>query len=37
MHLLMAMTLLATIPSLIVFMVAQRYFVQSIVTTGLKG
>lgn len=37
MHLLMAMTLLATIPSLIVFLFAQRYFVQSIVTTGLKG
>lgn len=37
MHLLMAMTLMATIPSLIVFIAAQRYFVQSIVTTGLKG
>jgi len=37
MHLLMAMTLLATIPSLIVFLFVQRYFVQSIVTTGLKG
>lgn len=37
MHLLMAMTLMATIPSLIVFLFAQRYFVQSIVTTGLKG
>jgi multiple sugar transport system permease protein/sn-glycerol 3-phosphate transport system permease protein len=37
MHLLMAMTLMATIPSLIVFILAQRYFVQSIVTTGLKG
>lgn len=37
MHLLMAMTLLATIPSLLVFLFAQRYFVQSIVTTGLKG
>ncbi len=37
MHLLMAMTLMATIPSLIVFIVAQRFFVQSIVTTGLKG
>jgi ABC-type glycerol-3-phosphate transport system permease component len=37
MHLLMAMTLMATIPSLIVFIFAQRYFVQSIVTTGLKG
>jgi len=37
MHLLMAMTILSTIPSLIVFLFAQRYFVQSIVTTGLKG
>jgi multiple sugar transport system permease protein len=37
MHLLMAMTLLATIPTLIVFLFAQRYFVQSIVTTGIKG
>ncbi len=37
MHLLMAMTLMATIPSLVVFLFAQRYFVQSIVTTGLKG
>jgi multiple sugar transport system permease protein/sn-glycerol 3-phosphate transport system permease protein len=37
MHLLMAMTLMATIPTLIVFLVAQRYFVQSIVTTGIKG
>jgi multiple sugar transport system permease protein/sn-glycerol 3-phosphate transport system permease protein len=37
MHLLMAMTILATIPSLIVFIFAQRYFVQSIVTTGIKG
>jgi multiple sugar transport system permease protein/sn-glycerol 3-phosphate transport system permease protein len=37
MHLLMAMTLMTTIPSLIVFFFAQRYFVQSIVTTGLKG
>lgn len=37
MHLLMAMTLMATIPALIVFIAAQKYFVQSIVTTGLKG
>jgi multiple sugar transport system permease protein/sn-glycerol 3-phosphate transport system permease protein len=37
MHLLMAMTLVASIPSLLVFIFAQRYFVQSIVTTGLKG
>lgn len=37
MHLLMAMTLLATLPTLIVFLFAQRYFVQSIVTSGVKG
>ncbi|MDQ4099895.1 MAG: carbohydrate ABC transporter permease [Chloroflexota bacterium] len=37
MHLLMAMTVLATVPSLIVFLLAQRVFVQGIVTTGLKG
>lgn len=37
MHLLMSMTLIATIPALLVFIFAQRYFVQSIVTTGLKG
>jgi multiple sugar transport system permease protein len=37
MHLLMSMTLIATIPSLVVFIFAQRYFVQSIVTTGIKG
>ena len=37
MHLLMAMTLMATIPTLVVFLFAQRYFVQSIVTTGIKG
>jgi multiple sugar transport system permease protein/sn-glycerol 3-phosphate transport system permease protein len=37
MHLLMAMTLMATIPTLTVFLFAQRYFVQSIVTTGVKG
>lgn len=37
MHLLMAMTLMATIPTLVVFLFAQRYFVQSIVTTGVKG
>ena len=36
-HLLMAMAVMATIPSLIMFLVAQRYFVQSIMTTGLKG
>jgi ABC-type glycerol-3-phosphate transport system permease component len=33
----MAMTLMATIPTLVIFLFAQRYFVQSIVTTGVKG
>jgi len=37
MHLLMAMTLMATLPTLVMFIFAQRYFVQSIVTTGIKG
>ena len=37
MHLLMAMAALATIPSLLMFLVAQRYFVRSIMTTGIKG
>lgn len=37
MHLLMAMTVLVTLPSLIVFLLAQKYFVRSIVTTGIKG
>ncbi len=37
MHLLMAMATLAIVPSLLMFLLAQRYFVQSIVTTGLKG
>jgi multiple sugar transport system permease protein len=36
-HLLMAMAVMATIPSLLIFLVAQRYFVQSIMTTGIKG
>lgn len=37
MNYLMAMTLLVTIPSLIVFLIAQRYFVRSIITSGIKG
>jgi multiple sugar transport system permease protein len=37
MNYLMAMTLLVTIPSLVVFLVAQRHFVRSIVTSGIKG
>jgi multiple sugar transport system permease protein/sn-glycerol 3-phosphate transport system permease protein len=37
MHLLMAMAALATVPSLLMFLLAQRFFVRSIVTTGIKG
>jgi multiple sugar transport system permease protein/sn-glycerol 3-phosphate transport system permease protein len=37
MHLLMAMTLLAIIPSVLVFMLTQRLFVRGIATSGLKG
>ncbi|MGH2614700.1 MAG: carbohydrate ABC transporter permease [Thermomicrobiales bacterium] len=37
MNYLMAMTLLVTIPSLIVFLIAQRHFVRSIITSGIKG
>ncbi len=36
-HLLMAGSLIATIPVLIVFVSAQRYFVEGIVMSGLKG
>ncbi len=36
-HLLMAGTVIATLPIIVVFFAAQRYFVQGIVTTGLKG
>jgi multiple sugar transport system permease protein len=34
---LMAVTLLVAIPPLVVFFVAQRYFVQGIALTGIKG
>lgn len=37
MHLTMAVATLATIPSLVIFLLAQRYFVRSIVTSGIKG
>ncbi|HEV2527528.1 MAG TPA: carbohydrate ABC transporter permease [Thermomicrobiales bacterium] len=37
MQLLMAMATLAIVPSLLMFLFAQRYFVQSIVTSGIKG
>ena len=36
-HLLMAASVLVALPSLILFFVAQKYFVQGIVTTGMKG
>lgn len=36
-HLLMAGSVIATLPVVIVFFAAQRYFIQGIVTTGLKG
>ncbi len=37
MHLLMAVTAAATLPSLLVFLLAQRYFVRGIVMSGIKG
>lgn len=37
MHLLMATTAAATLPSLLVFLFAQRYFVRGIVMSGIKG
>lgn len=36
-HLLMAGSVIATLPIVIVFFLAQRYFVQGIVTSGIKG
>jgi len=36
-HLLMAASLVTTIPPLVVFFVAQRYFIQGIVISGVKG
>lgn len=36
-HLLMAASVMTTLPCIILFFVAQRYFVQGIVMTGLKG
>jgi ABC-type glycerol-3-phosphate transport system permease component len=35
-HLLMAGTAIMTVPVLILFAVAQRYFIQGVVMTGLK-
>jgi ABC-type glycerol-3-phosphate transport system permease component len=37
MHLLMAASFLATLPVLIIYFVAQRFFIQGIVFTGVKG
>jgi multiple sugar transport system permease protein/sn-glycerol 3-phosphate transport system permease protein len=37
MHLLMAMTLISIIPSVLIFMFAQRLFIRGIATSGLKG
>jgi multiple sugar transport system permease protein len=34
---LIPLSLMALLPVLIIFLIAQRYFVQSIVTTGIKG
>lgn len=36
-HLLMAAALMVALPCLILFFVGQKYFVQGIVTTGIKG
>ena len=36
-HLLMAASMTALLPVLAIFFVAQRYFVQGVVFTGLKG
>jgi len=36
-HLLMAATVMMTLPIVIVFFFAQKYFIQGIATTGLKG
>jgi ABC-type glycerol-3-phosphate transport system permease component len=36
-HLLMAGSVIATLPIIVLFFAAQRYFVQGIVTSGLKG
>ena len=36
-HLIMGASLMMTLPCLILFFAAQKYFVQGIVTTGIKG
>ena len=37
MHLLMAAALISIIPVLVLFFFTQRYFIQGIVFTGMKG
>jgi multiple sugar transport system permease protein len=37
MHLLMAAVTISIIPPLVLFILAQRYFVRGIVMTGIKG
>lgn len=36
-HLVMALTVISVIPIIILCLVGQKYYVQGIVTTGLKG
>ena len=36
-HLLMAASLLVLLPALIIFFVAQKYFIRGIATGGIKG
>lgn len=36
-HLLMAASLMATLPCVVLFFAMQRHFVQSIVMSGIKG
>jgi ABC-type glycerol-3-phosphate transport system permease component len=36
-HLLMAGSVIATLPIILIFLVAQRYFIRGIVTSGIKG
>jgi multiple sugar transport system permease protein len=36
-HLLMASSVVFTLPAILIFFVAQRYFISGIVMSGLKG
>jgi ABC-type glycerol-3-phosphate transport system permease component len=36
-HLLMAASVMAIVPPIFIFFAAQRYFVQGVVLTGIKG